>query len=380
MRLAGIIAEYNPFHLGHKYHIEKTREAGATHVAVVMSGSFVQRGDVACMGAHERAKAAIKGGADLVLELPPQFSLAPARDFARAGVDVFRRLGCVNMLSFGAETADVEKLKSALNAIEAAELKIKAYMSVGRTYPQAAAEVCGAEVAEVISHPNNTLALEYLRALRGTDIEPFAVGRTVPHDSGVTVGSFASASQIRTLLKDGRSADGFLGYSPDPRGLSFIGIGEKAVLYRLAMMEKADFEQVPYSNDLAGRLYNSTRRADSLEAVYDTVKTRNFTHAKVRRAVMLAALGVTKEDTEVLPFVRILALNKRGMEILRTARETAEIDLGGSLKELEKTSPEAERQARLIEQASVLQSMCRASGAGVSEYRRSAVVIKESSE
>ena len=377
MRIAGIIAEYNPFHLGHRYHIEKTREAGATHVAVVMSGSVVQRGDIACMDAHERAKAAINGGADLVLELPPQYALSAARDFARAGTEIFRQLGQVKLLSFGAETVDVSKLGAALTAIENSELKIKAYMSAGRTYPQAAAEVCGGEVAKVISEPNNTLALEYLRALRGSGIEPFAVARTVPHDSETTSGCYASASQIRKILRDGDSAEEFLGYVPDAQGLSFIANGEKAILYRLAMMDKADFERVPYCDELAGRLYQATRRADSLAEVFDAVKSRNFTHARVRRAAMLAALGITKEDMDIMPFVRVLALNQRGMEILRAARETSQIALGDSLKELSEVSPEAKRQAEIIETASRLRCLCQSDGgAGVSEYQRRAVVVK----
>lgn len=376
MRLAGIIAEYNPFHEGHRFHIEKTREAGATHIAVVMSGSVVQRGDIACMSAHDRAEAAIKGGADLVLELPPQYSLSPARDFARAGVDILNRLGCVDMLSFGAEDADVAALKSALCEIEDAELQIKAQMSAGKTYPQAAAEVLGGEASEIISKPNNTLAIEYLRALKRTDIEPFAVTRTVPHDGEETLGRFASASQIRAMLKCGESAEKFLGYQPDSP-LSFLENGEKAVLYRLAMMDKNDFARVPYCGELAGRLYQATRRAKSLAEVYENVKSRNFTHSRVRRAVMLAALGVAENDIQDPPFARVLAMNKRGMEVLKACRETASIALNDSLKELSKLSHEAERQADIIELASRLQSLCRADGAaGVSEYRRSAVVCK----
>lgn len=377
MRIAGIIAEYNPFHLGHKYHIEKTSEAGATHVAVVMSGSVVQRGDIACMNAHERAEAAINGGADLVLELPPQYALSAARDFARAGVNIFRRLGCVDMLSFGAETADVARLEAALTAIESAELKIKAYMSAGRTYPQAAAEVCGKEVAEVISGQNNTLALEYLRALRGSGIEPFAVARTVPHDGETTRGCYASASQIRKILRDGGNAEKFLGYEPNTQELSFIENGEKAVFWSLARMDKANFERVPYCGELAGRLYQASRRAESLDEVFDAVKSRNFTHARVRRTVMLAALGVTKNDMEILPFVRVLALNRRGMEILREVRGTSQIEAGDSLKALSEISDEAKRQAEIIEAASRLQSLCRNDGkAGVSEYKRRAAVVK----
>ena len=213
MRVAAIIAEYNPFHSGHRYHIEKTREAGATHIVAVMSGSVVQRGDVAVMSPHDRAEEAVKGGADLVLELPPQYSLGAARNFARAGVSVIRRLGCADVISFGAECGDVGELSSALMDLKDNELKIKSLMSRGRTYPQAAAEVCEPSTAGIIASPNNTLALEYLRALGGCEPPvPLAVKRTVPHDSAERSGGFASASEIRRMFRAGEDAGVFLGY------------------------------------------------------------------------------------------------------------------------------------------------------------------------
>ena len=375
MKIAGIIAEYNPFHLGHKYHIEKTREAGATHIAVVMSGSVVQRGDIAIADTYSRAEAAINGGADLVLELPPQYALGAARDFARAGVGIFRKLGCVGMLSFGAENEDVAALESALCEIEAHELEIKAAMSQGRTYPQAAAEVCGEDAAKIILGQNNTLALEYLRALRGSGIEPIAMRRTVPHDGEETQGRFASASHIRKMLKDGKDAAEFLGYGLNRGELSFIENGERAVLYRLSAMSQGDFERAPYCGELAGRLYRASRRAESLEDIYSEVKPRNVTLARVRRVVMLAALGVTTSDTFAPPFARVLALNARGAEILKICRKTADIPILDSLADLAKISPEAKRQAEIIELASRLQSICRADGKGVSEFKRNAKVI-----
>ena len=376
MKIAGVIAEYNPFHNGHEYHLTKTREAGATHIVAVMSGSVVQRGEVAVADAHFRAEAAIKHGADLVLELPPQFALGAARDFARAGVNIIRRLGCVDVLSFGAETADVGILKSALESLESAELRIKELMSNGRTYPQAAAEACGEEFAAIILGQNNTLALEYLRALKNSDITPVAVKRTVPHDSEVTTGGFASASQIRKLLKSGENARDFLACGIPADELSFTENGERAMLWRLSMMSKEDFGHTPYCAELAGRLYQSTRRAGSLEEVFSAVKSRNVTHARVRRAVMQAVLGVTIEDVKEPQFARVLALNARGAEILKACKKTASIPLGDSLSELARLSPEAKRQAELIELASRLQALCRKDGSGVSEYKRSARLIE----
>ena len=374
MKIAGVIAEYNPFHLGHKYHLEKTREAGATHIAAVMSGSFVQRGDVAVFDAYSRACEAVKGGADLVLELSPEYSLGAARDFARAGISVLGRLGCIDMLSFGAETDDIEALRSALERITASELEIKSLMSSGRTYPQAAAEVCGESAAKMLS-PNNTLALEYLRALEGSGIEPLAVKRTVPHDGEEENGGFASASMIRSLLKEGKSAEKFLGYSFEGEPY-FAENGEKAILWRLSQMTKEDFAEVPYCGELAGRFYEASRRAASLEELYSRVKSRNVTHSRVRRAVMLAALGVREKDVAEPAFARVLALNERGAEILKACRKTAQIPLGSSLAELSRISPEAKRQAELIELGSRLQSLCGQAAEGATEYEKSARIIK----
>lgn len=374
MKIAGIIAEYNPFHSGHKFHIKKTREQGATHVAVVMSGSFVQRGDIAILDAYTRAEAAVYGGADLVLELPPQYSMSAARDFAQAGVNVFKRLGCINMLSFGAETEDIDALRKALLNILENELKIKAGMSAGLTYPQAAAKI-SESTAKIISGQNNTLALEYLRALENSGIAPFAVRRTVPHDSQIFNSGYASASKIRAMLIDGEDISGLLDYFVDPAELSLLKNAEKALLYRLSMMSESDFRGIRGCKELAGRLYEHTRRPESLEDIFSAVKSRNFTHARVRRAVLSAALGITEDYCFEPPFARVLALNGRGAEILKACRKTAQIPIESSLRELSRTSDEAAKTAELIERASRLQGLCR-ERSGVSEFRKSAKMIR----
>lgn len=374
MKIAGIIAEYNPFHLGHAYHIAKTREAGATHVVAVMSGSAVQRGDVAIFDSHFRAEAAVNGGADLVLELPAQFSLCPARDFAEHAVGILSKLGCVDVLSFGAETEDVGELCEALDKITASEMKIKELMSAGKTYPAAAAEICGEKTAALLSGQNNTLALEYLRALKKTGIAPLAIKRTVPHDSEEERGGFASASHIRELLKRGESAEKFLGYRAEKVAPAFIENGEKALLYRLSAMSKEDFAKVPYCKELAPRLYRASRRATSLFGLYEEAKTRNFTHSRVRRAVLSAALGITEDDLTEPEFARVLALNERGAEILKLCKSRSQIPVGSSLAELAKLSPKARRQAELTELSSRLQSLCCAAPGRLSEYETSARV------
>lgn len=374
MKIAGIIAEYNPFHSGHKRHVELTRESGASHIVAVMSGSMVQRGEVAVLDPHERARAAVAGGVDLVLELAPQFALGAARDFARAGVGILSSLGCVNVLSFGAECPDVEALKNALSELESGELEIKALMSRGKTYPQAAAEVCKS-AAKIISGQNNTLALEYLRALRSSGISPLAVERTVMHDAEKPKNGFASAAYIRELLRRGENAEEYLGAQPDENALSFCENGERAILFRLSQLGEEDFKDTPYCKELAGRLFEASRRAESLDEIYRLVKPRNVTQARVRRAVMLAALGITLDDVKQPTFARVLALNEKGAEILHLCRKTADIPLGGSLSALSRISPEAKRQAEIIELASRLQQLCRKTAQGVSEFRKSARMI-----
>ena len=187
MKVAGIIAEYNPFHRGHQYHIAETRRAGATHVVAVMSGSFVQRGDFALFSKWTRAQAAVRGGVDLVLELPAVYSLSCAERFARAGVALLDRLGGVDLLSFGSESGTLSPLYAALNMIEAAELGIQKALRTGQSYPQAMANAVAAlqpsqlslEGAVALLTPNNILGVEYLRALQTLDseIKPFTVRR-----------------------------------------------------------------------------------------------------------------------------------------------------------------------------------------------------------
>ena len=186
MKVSGIICEYNPFHNGHLYHIRKTRENGATHIAAVMSGNFVQRGDTAIMDKLERARLAVRSGADLVIELPVQYSLASAENFASGAVHLLDSLGAVDELSFGSECGDTRKLIKAMETVDLAALthadEIKSIMEKGYTYPRALNSVVNGydpEAAAIIAEPNNTLAVEYLRALKrsGSAMEPFTVMR-----------------------------------------------------------------------------------------------------------------------------------------------------------------------------------------------------------
>lgn len=360
------------------YHIQKTRLMGYTHIAAVMSGNTVQRGDIAICDAHSRAETAVRFGADLVIELPPPYCLASACDFARAGVHIIKSLGGFDALSFGSECGDISRLSECADAKDIGRIpKIRSLMSDGKTYPQAVFDSLE-EYSDILSKPNNTLAVEYISALKGTKIRPVTVMRTVFHDSAAASGSFASASEIRRLLLSGENADEFLPVSPPKADISDIRSIEKALLFKIAASDTDAIKNAPYTKDgVAERISEYAFGADSLDDLYTKVKTKNVTHARVRRAVILSCLGASKEDISVPPYARILALNDRGAEILAEFKKSSTIPFSSSLADLSKTSPQAKRCAELTELASRLRFLARRGGYSgfVSEYSKKVTVL-----
>ena len=343
MKTTGIVAEYNPFHNGHKAHVEACRANGATHIVACMSGNFVQRGSVAIMDKRARAAAALRGGVDLVVELPVPFAVATAEVFAKGGVSVLEALGCVDALSFGSECDDLERLMAAAKAVTDPEVDalIKTELSGGVSYPTARAyavrSVCGADIADVLEGPNNILAVEYLKQLTalgsGMQAEPvLRVGNS--HDALTATDEFASASMLRIMLErsDLRAFD----YMPETTELEFkrmMNVGrapvrveesERAILSRLRMLTAEDIRKAPdVSEGLENRIYNAIQSATSLEELYDIVKTKRYTHSRIRRIVTALYLGILPEDRETVPYIRVLGFNDRGLEVLKAAKERA---------------------------------------------------------
>ncbi len=362
MKTAAVICEYNPFHYGHKFQLEQTRALGATHIVSVMSGDFTQRGDAAVCDKFARAKTALENGADLVLELPVRYSLCAAEGFARGAVGIISALGCVDMLSFGSESGDIAALREAAGAVEYAVRSdfFQLLMTSGNSYPAALAEAVNKfytpDVYETISSPNNTLAVEYIKALDdiGSSIEPVTVQREgAEHDSADTAGKFASASAIRKLILSGEDYSAFAPETGSPA--ADLRRLEPAILAKLRCMKPEDFEQVyDAAAGLGERLYKAVRRAGSLEELYFLTKTKRYTLARIRRAVLCAFLGVEKKMLrEKDAYIRILGMNPRGREILSAAKAAGcALPLDTSLRALMDTSREAHRQG-------AFQSRCR---------------------
>lgn len=358
MNVCGIICEYNPFHNGHKYHIEQTKKiCGATHIVGVMSGNFTQRGDVAIADKYKRTETALKNGVDLVIELPAAYSLGSAEQFAQGAVFLLNALGCVDTLSFGSECGDISRLREAAGAVLYAQesREFAGYMKEGLSYPAALQKAIEKyytdDVTETLSVPNNTLAVEYIKAIDNiaSPIKPITVKRRAAgHDSEIPDprGGILSASQLRKMLEKGEDISDFAPEC-DFSEIALISNLETAILSKLRSMTKAEIEKTP--NVLLGlenRIYRAAGVAGSLNELYFLVKTKRYTLARIRRIILSAFLGITKNDLHFSnSYVRILGMNGKGREILAAAR--CDIPLNTSLSQLEKTSDKAKKQARL---------------------------------
>lgn len=344
MKVAGIIAEYDPFHKGHAAHIAATRAAGATHIVAVISGSFTQRGEPALLSKFRRAEMALAEGADLILELPLPFAMAPAETFAAGGVAILRALGCVDTLSFGSECGDTAPLEAlaALTATPEYQQALRTALAEGVPYAAAgqtaAARLLGEEAAAPLASPNNTLGLEYIRAARqqGADFNFFTLKRQgALHTDKAPKQGYASATLLRDMVRQGNAA-GAAPYMPVYAHATLqaaaeageitadIARLEAALLARLRRMTPEDFATLPWlSEGLENRLYKASRTATSYEALLTQVKTRRYPMARLRRILWAALLEMTAADTNGLPpYIRVLGMNARGREILSAAAPT----------------------------------------------------------
>ena len=346
IKISSVICEYNPFHNGHKLMLEYMRKNGATHIVACMSGNFTQRGDFAVFNKWQRTKTALLNGADLVIELPVSFSCANAERFALGGVYILNALGCVDEICFGSECGDIELLKKVSNAIIDSGISdsIKKYSLCGMTFAaareKAVCDIYGKEISDILSQPNNILALEYLKALQSINskITPATIARVgAEHDSTQTSDNIASASFVRQLIYEKNSE--YLKYIPentfDTVNTALSSLPdcqriqklENAILYRLRTMNNEDFANLPdISEGLENRLMSAVRNSVSYNEIMQKTKCKRYTLARIRRCILHAFLGITKQNSpEFPPYIRVLGFNEKGREILRIMRKSAAI-------------------------------------------------------
>lgn len=344
MKVAGIIAEYNPFHNGHAAQIAATRAAGCTHVVVAMSGNFTQRGEPAVCHKLLRCRAALAAGADLVVELPLPWAVSSAEGFARGAVFLLESLGCVELLSFGSETGDVSAIAATARALEAAEQSeaLRAELKTGASFP-AARQRAAASLAPLPPRggPNDLLAAEYQRALWafGSGMRPFAVRRVgAAHDGEQHSGGVASASEIRRLLAAGQAVEAArflppvsarllneaLGQGLAPFGYERFARQELSFLRRLTPQDFAVLDDV--GEGLENRICAALRSACTLEELFALVKTKRYAMSRIRRVLLAAFLGVGGGfRRQQPPYLRVLGFNERGRQILAQAKHAARL-------------------------------------------------------
>ena len=349
MKLTAIISEYNPFHNGHKYLIQKSRENGSTHIIAIMGGNFLQRGNCAVLDKYNRAKAAVLGGVDLVIELPQIYAAASAEKFAFGAVQTLDKCGCVDELAFGAECGDISMLKRAVNIITQSgevETLCKQYLKQGYSHPramQAAVEDVSQSsdnISDILRNPNNTLAIEYIKALDNinSNINPFAVERVgAMHGSMQTDNEFASASAVREMILKGDSS--YKKFIPDTTEeiiSECITLGEcptefknneRGIMTVLRRMTAEDFANIPdVTEGLENRLVKAVRENNSVSDIIAAVKCKRYTHARLSRIIACAYLGITKDISSLEPkYIRVLAFNDRGTEILKLMKKSASL-------------------------------------------------------
>ena len=354
MKIVGLITEYNPFHAGHLYHMQQARElTGADYCVVLMSGSFVQRGEPAIFDKYLRTKTALLAGADLVLEIPVAFSTASAHEFAAYGVALLSAIG-VDAVVFGSECGQIEILKQAAYALnyESAEFqeRLRKGLKAGLTYPQARAKALEMEDtwASVLSSPNNILGIEYLRAAEDlhSPMEFYTISRKGSgyHEDTLADANFPSASAIRGIIRNSLSKDKDLldilaSHLPAVTHPAYTGavpvfVDDFSELLNAAILQmQATFSIADLSPELAARLAKPPYFPLSFEKRIQALKTRQLTYTRVSRALLHLALGMREEDISrwkdegYALYARILGFRRQSSPLLSCLHKKSSIPL-----------------------------------------------------
>lgn len=364
----GIIAEYNPFHNGHLYQIQKAKElTGADTVIAVMSGNFTQRGDTSLANKLEKAKIALQNEVDMVIELPTIYSISSAENFALGGIKILNEIGNIDYLVFGIEEDNLQELQAIADVLvnENDEFKrnIKEELDKGNSYPKAREivlkKVLSSEnVENIMQKPNNILAIEYLKALKITNsrIKPFAIKRknSMHHDKNINE-NYASGTYIRKLFIE-NNFDEISKVVPKytyekllelkSRGTYVTSINDFSdiVIYKIRMMTKEEISKIADVNEgLENSIKLASTTCKTIDEIIDKVSTKRYTKTRISRILTYILLDITKSDMEQSkknnPYIRVLGINKKCEEILSTINDSKLIT---SLKKFEENNGENE--------------------------------------
>ena len=346
-KTVGIIAEYNPFHNGHYYHLQKAKqEAEADFCVAVISGNFTQRGETSIVNKWAKAYMAICGGADLVIELPTLYSVSSAENFANGAIKILDSLKIVDSFAFGAEADDLATLNNIANVLYD---EPRGYTNIlshelkkGISYP----------MANVLGSPNNILAIEYLKALKTqkSHLEPIMIKRQkVYYNENRIVDGFASATGIRDIMKRKQYADlrkvvpnntyQILGQQVK-KGEVILSLSkyEKEIIYTLRKMTVAQIADLPdVSEGLENTIKSAASNCNNLTDLITAIKSKRYTQTRIQRILVCALLGINKKmmdmSKKTIPYARILGFNPKGrMLISEIANRNPKINMVTSVK------------------------------------------------
>ena len=362
----GIIAEYNPFHNGHLYQIQKAKElTGADTVIAVMSGNFTQRGDTSLINKFEKAKIALQNEVDMVIELPTIYSISSAENFALGGVKILNEIGNIDYLVFGIEEENLEKLQTIADVLvnEDNEFKrnIKEELDKGNSYPKAREialkkVLLSENVENIMQKPNNILAIEYLKALKITNskIKPFAIKRknTMHNDENINE-NYTSGTYIRKLFIENNfneikkvvpkyTYERLLELKNLGTYVSSINDFLDIVIYKIRTMTKEEISQIADVNEgLENSIKLASTNCKTIDEIVEKVSTKRYTKTRISRILTYILLDITKSEMEqsknTNQYIRVLGINKKCEGILKTINNDKLIT---SLKKFEENNGE----------------------------------------
>lgn len=352
MKTVGIISEYNPFHNGHKYHIQAAKEAcGADYTVCIMSGSFVQRGEPSIFDKWTRSQIAVMNGADLIIELPVVYACQPAEIFASGAVKILNSLGIVDYICFGSELGDTDTLQQLARLLqnEPAAFKqlLRKQLEQGVSYPKAVsdalADYTGNDIHsvddDILKNPNNVLGIEYIKALMAleSNIAPVAVKRIVSgHNDTDIAGSISSATAIRNEIKSSGISDKISISIPENsvniinknlklnRHPVFMNDFSDILLYKLRTIGKSELIKYPNIKEgIENRLKKYANTSSNSEELIEAVKTKRYTRTYIQRLLCHVLLDINNSDIALFKrwdcpsYIRILAFNDNGKMLIK---------------------------------------------------------------
>ena len=361
----GIIAEYNPFHNGHLYHLlTSKKESNADTVVAVIGGNFTQRGEPSLVDKWTKAEMALANGIDLVIELPVLYSISSAENFADGAIKILNSLKSVDTLSFGTETEDLNKLNLIANLLyqEPKEYKdlLAETLSKGISFPKAREEAItkyfkDTNISLLLSSPNNILAIEYLKSLKknSSNIKPMCIKRKdVGHFDMEYNGEIASATAVRQLVYKNRLKDVQSYLTPSSYTILYDEIKkghyikssyffENIIIYKLRAMSLHEISNLPdVSEGLEHLIKKAANSCNTIDEFINIVSSKRYTNARIRRILTYVLLNITKKDMAIskknIPYIRVLGFTEKGKHLLsKVSRVNPRLTVITSVKKFE---------------------------------------------